>query len=57
MDICCYNVQGYIHKLETLQRYEYPFERLKHIKKEYEENKEEEKKEEEEEKKLEEITE
>ena len=30
-DISEYNVQQYIHKLEELERYEYPFERLKHV--------------------------
>lgn len=30
-DISEYNVQAYIHKLELLEEYEYPFERLKHI--------------------------
>jgi dynein assembly factor 3 len=35
-DISAYNVQAYIHKLEKLTKYEYPFERLKHIEKQYE---------------------
>ena len=52
-DVCAYNVQGYIHKLETLEEYVYPFERLKRIEKEYE--KEEDKKEED--KKIEEVDE
>ena len=30
-----YNLQGYIYKLENLQEYTYPFERLKQIQKEY----------------------
>lgn len=34
-DISAYNVQGYIHKLETLQRYEFPFERLKRVEESY----------------------
>ncbi len=34
-DISSYNVQGWLHKLETLTTYEYPFERLKRIKEEY----------------------
>lgn len=31
-DVSAYNVQGYIHKLETLKEYLYPFERLKKVK-------------------------
>lgn len=34
-DISAYNVQSYIHKLEKLEKYQYPFERLKHIEKQY----------------------
>jgi len=34
-DIAAYNIQGWIHKLETLKKYEYPFERLKRIQEEY----------------------
>jgi Domain of unknown function (DUF4471) len=30
-DISAYNVQGYIHKLENLQQYEFPFERLRRV--------------------------
>ena len=30
-DISEYNVQGYIQKLEDLNEYEFPFERLRHI--------------------------
>ena len=30
-DISEYNVQSYIHKLEELEEYEYPFERLRHV--------------------------
>jgi hypothetical protein len=47
-DISAYNVQSYIYKLENLKRFEYPFERLKLVEKQYkgesEENNEEEKK-------------
>lgn len=34
-DISAYNVQGYIHKLETLRPYEFPFERLKRVEESY----------------------
>ena len=55
-DISAYTVQGYIHKLETLNRYEYPFERLKRLrdqqKEDEKESAEEAKIEEEEKKKL-----
>jgi len=34
-DVSGYNVQGYIHKLETLRRYEFPFERLKRVEEQY----------------------
>ena len=59
IDVSVYNVQGYIHKIETLEKYEYPFERLKRIENQYKEDpeKKEEEKKEEEEKKLEEIKE
>ena len=30
-DVTEYNVQAYIHKLEQMNEYEFPFERLKHI--------------------------
>jgi len=30
-DISEYMVQSYIHKLEELEEYNYPFERLKHV--------------------------
>jgi len=30
-DISEYTVTSYIHKLEELEKYEYPFERLKHV--------------------------
>jgi hypothetical protein len=30
-DISSYNVQGFIHKLETLRDYEFPFERLRAV--------------------------
>lgn len=57
-DISAYNVQGYIHKLEKLSKYEYPFERLKHIENQYKDDGgEEEKKKDDEENKLEEIKE
>ena len=55
-DISAYTVQGYIHKLETLNRYEYTFERLKRLrdqqKEDEKESAEEAKIEEEEKKKL-----
>ena len=54
-DICEYNVQGYIHKLETMKEYEYPFERLKKIEKEYGLDEESKKKKEEAKKKKEEA--
>lgn len=34
-DICGYNVQGYIYKLETLKDYEFPFERLRMVEEQY----------------------
>mmetsp|Transcript_17179 Transcript_17179/g.16398 ORF Transcript_17179/g.16398 Transcript_17179/m.16398 type:complete len:132 (+) Transcript_17179:661-1056(+) len=34
-DVSEYNLQGYIYKLENLQEYTYPFERLKQIQKQY----------------------
>ena len=34
-DISAYNVQGYIHKLENLQQYEFPFERLRRVEEQY----------------------
>ena len=34
-DISAYNVQGYIHKLETLKDYEFPFERLRRVEEQY----------------------
>lgn len=34
-DISAYNVQGYIHKLETLREYEFPFERLRRVEESY----------------------
>jgi Domain of unknown function (DUF4471) len=34
-DISGYNVQGYIHKLETLKPYEFPFERLRRVEESY----------------------
>lgn len=43
-DISAYNVQQYIHKLEKLSKYEYPFERLKHIENQYKPDPEEEEK-------------
>ena len=50
MDISAYNVQGYLHRLEHMTKYEFPFERLKYVENQYkkdpEEEKEEEKKEE-----------
>lgn len=36
-DISAYNVQSFIYKIENLKKWEYPFERLKHIKKQYDE--------------------
>ncbi len=30
-DVSGYNVQGYMHKIEALERYEFPFERLKRV--------------------------
>ena len=35
-DIAAYNVQSFIHRLERLERFEYPFERLKHVEQQYE---------------------
>ena len=34
-DVSAYNVQGYIHKLETLKPYEFPFERLRRVEEQY----------------------
>lgn len=34
-DISAYNVQGYIHKLETLTDYQFPFERLRRVEEQY----------------------
>ena len=34
-DISGYNLQGYIHKLETLREYEFPFERLRRVEESY----------------------
>lgn len=34
-DISAYNVQGYIHKMENLQQYEFPFERLRRVEEQY----------------------
>lgn len=34
-DISSYNVQGYIHKLDTLETYEFPFERLRRVEESY----------------------
>lgn len=51
-DITSYNVQGYIHKLENLEEYEFPFERLRRVEEEFKDNKGSE-----EEKKIEEVNE
>ncbi|CDW85452.1 arf-like ras superfamily gtpase [Stylonychia lemnae] len=55
-DICAYSIGKYMHQLEKLTKFEYPFERLKHIEDQYKEEKKEDEKEEEE-KKLEDIKE
>ena len=34
-DVSAYNVQGYIHKLETLKDYQFPFERLRMVEEQY----------------------
>lgn len=34
-DISQYNISGYIHKLETLREYEFPFERLRRVEEQY----------------------
>ena len=36
-DVAMYNVQNYIHKLEELKDFDFPFERFKHIEKQQEE--------------------
>jgi len=59
-DIALYIVQRYIHKLEELEDYDYPFERIKHIEEQYGHKSKEDKKEEEtkeDEPKVQELTE
>ncbi len=42
-DISSYNVQNFIHKIEKLDKYEFPFERLKHVEEQYKPDEEEKK--------------